>query len=215
MKAEPICPRCGSALRPPGLWSSDWQCDRHGAVLPFSAHPRVSPEALRHVLAGTAVPLWVPNPLPAGWLVTGVGFAGDERTGARATVLALSGPAPLGGPGELVLVSEEMGIGLGAGYAGLDATDPGDGFDAGAPHAKVFAAGHPAPLWALPVERDCAAYVGEAAAQWLWAVFWPAAAGLLLLEQLHLEDLRDRPLLVDELPFGAPSPMLGPRPLAH
>lgn len=212
MRAEPTCPRCGGSVRAPGLWTSDWQCERHGAVLPFAAHLRCTPEAVRQVAGKAGVPLWVPNPLPTGWLLTGVGYAGDERTGGRATVLALSGPAPLGGPAEMVLVAEEMGIGLGAGYAALGGPDPGS-FRTDAPDAKVIAGGHPTALWSLPVDGERAAYVGEALGQWLWAVLWPAEAGLLLLEQLHLDDLRDRPLLVDELPYGAPSPMLTPRPL--
>lgn len=44
--------------------------------------------------------------------------AGDERTGARATAVALAGPSPLGGPADLVLVAEEPGVGLGARLAG-------------------------------------------------------------------------------------------------
>ena len=31
------CPRCGGPLQPPGLFSSDWRCDTHGAVSPLHA----------------------------------------------------------------------------------------------------------------------------------------------------------------------------------
>lgn len=208
MRSEPTCPRCAGAIRAPGLWSSDWQCDRHGAVLPFTAVPRIAADALHQVAAQARVPLWAPRPLPAGWVVSGVGYVGDERTGARATVLAMSGPAPLGGPAEFLLLAEEPGIGLGARYAGLAAPDPDAGFDFGPPHAKVEAAGHPTALWSLPTEGQCAVFVGEAMGLWLWAVLWPTEAGILLLEQLRLDDLREQPALGDDLPFGAPCPRL-------
>lgn len=152
------------------------------------------------------VPLWLPAPMPTGWLVSGVGHAGDERTGARATVLACSGPAPLGGPGDMVLVAEDPGVGLGARFAGLAGPDPGSEITDAPPHAKVEAAGHPTPLWSLPAD-DRAAFVGAAKGLWLWAVLWPAAAGLLLLEDLVLHDARDG-APDPTVDFGALSPRL-------
>src|SRR5262249_33958831 len=80
---------------------------------------------------------WLPWPLPVGWLVTGFAGAGDDRTGTRACVVALSGPNPVGGLGEMLLISEEPGVGLGAHFAGLPGPDPGEGFAAGPPHAAV------------------------------------------------------------------------------
>jgi len=177
-------------LRAPGLWSSDWTCAGHGVVHPFALAPRACPEALDHVRSLAQVPLWLPAPMPTGWLVSGVGHAGDERTGARATLLACSGPAPLGGPADMVLVAEDPGVGLGARFAGLAAPDPGPEITDAAPHAKVEAAGHPTPLWNLPAD-DRAGFVGAAMGLWLWAVLWPADAGLLLLEDLVLRDSRE------------------------
>lgn len=144
--------------------------------------------------------------MPTGWLVSGVGHAGDERTGARATLLACSGPAPLGGPADMVLVAEEPGVGLGARFAGLAGPDPGPEVTDAVPHAKVEAAGHPTPLWSLPAD-DRAGFVGAAKGLWLWAVLWPVDAGLLLLEDLVLQDARESvpEPMVD---FGAPSPRL-------
>lgn len=52
-----------------------------------------------------------------------------------------------------------------------------------------------------------AAFVGEAMGSWLWLILWPASAGVLLVEQLELLDLRD-PGVQADLPFGAPSPLL-------
>ena len=73
-------------------------------------------------------------------------------------------------------------MGLGARLAGLPGPDPGDDFGQGPPDAKLEAAGHPTALWSLPCDGDCAAFVGEAKARWLWALVWPAAAGVVLLD---------------------------------
>lgn len=207
MKAEPACPRCGGSLHPPGLWSSAWQCDEHGPVPPLQPVVRPAAECLENLRAKAAVPIWVPWPLPAAWVVTGYAYAGDERTGAVASVVGCSGPAPLGGAADLLLVAESPGVGLGAWLAGLSGPDPGDGFDDGPPHAKLDAAGHPTPMWAVDAGPDIAVYVGEAKAAWIWALLWPAAAGVLLLENIELCDLAQRPGSID-LPYGALMPRL-------
>lgn len=202
------CPRCDTELRPPGLWSSDWQCPAHGPVLPLHRSSRLGPEALEHVRSRCGVPLWAPVPMPAGWLVTGLGYAGDERRSARASLLACSGPGPLGGQADLLLIAEEPGVGLGARYAGLPGADPGQGFDGGPPDAKVEAAGHPTALWCLPGQSDRAVFLGEAKALWLWAIVRPDHAGVLLYENLVLRDLREDPDI--ELAYGAPAEFLAP-----
>ncbi|GGK69073.1 hypothetical protein Ppa06_27550 [Planomonospora parontospora subsp. parontospora] len=154
------------------------------------------------------VPVWMPWPLPAGWLVTGFAAAGDERTGTRATVVALSGPSLTQGPADLLIIAEEPGVGLGAGFAGLPGPDPGEGFGDGPPHAKIDVNGHPAALWCVSGASDRAVYAGEAMGDWLWAVVWPADAGCLVaLFELSLRDLRDDGQVFD-LPFGAFSPRL-------
>ncbi len=147
----------------------------------------------------------MPWPLPSGWLVTGFAEAGDDERGASAVAVALSGPAPLGGPADLVLVAEEPGVGLGSSFAGLPGPDPGDGFGVSSPYAKVEIDGHPVSMWA--VGADTAAFAGEALANWLWAVMWPGSAGLLMLEQLSLRDLREHDL---DLPYGPLSARLRP-----
>jgi hypothetical protein len=152
------------------------------------------------------VPVWMPWPLPPGWLVSGFTGAGDERTGVRASAVALSGPNPLGGPADLLVVAEEPGVGLGAGLAGLPGPDPGDGFAMRAPQATVKVANHDAPLW-LVESGGKAVFAGEVAANWVWLVLWPDTAGALLVEPLMLRDLRD-PLQDLDLPFGALSPRL-------
>src|SRR5437879_277644 len=146
MRGDPSCPRCGGSLRAPGLISSSWECALHGAVYPVQPPVQPSVDAIEAVVRGSEVPAWLPWPLPAGWVVSGIAGAGDERSGTRATVVACSGPAPLGGPGELFLVAEEPGVGLGARYAGLSGPDPGMIGESTAAHAKVHAARHPTPL---------------------------------------------------------------------
>ncbi|HJE57848.1 MAG TPA: hypothetical protein K8V84_04940 [Nocardiopsis listeri] len=210
MKPEPSCPRCGRGVQPPGLWTSAWQCDAHGPVAPLQGVRAPSLATLEAVLPQAQVPVWLPWPLPGGWVVTGFADVGDERTGALATAVAMSGPNPLGGVGELVIVAEDPGIGLGARLAGLEGSDPGVGFDKGPPDAKVRFDGHEMALWNLDVGCDRAAYAGEALAHWLWMVFASADTGMLMGEINALRDLRD---LRDggitfEPPFGAPSPFL-------
>lgn len=205
---HPSCPRCGHELHAPGLWSNDWRCDAHGPVPPLQPVVQPTPEVLRAAATGSRVPLWVPWPLPRGWLVTGVAVAGDDRTGARATALACSGPAPLGGVAELVWVAEEMGVGLGTRFAGLAGPDAGEVSDR-APDAKIHAAGIPTPLWSLATASDDerAVYVGEALGCWIWAVLWPGSAGFLLIDDFSLVDQRDAGHELD-VPCGALSPRL-------
>lgn len=206
MEALRRCPRCGTPARDPDVWSAAWTCARHGPVEPL--HPFGQPTAAltTYVAERARVPLWVPWPLPAGWLVTGVGHAGADAQGASATVLACSGPNPLGGPADLLLVAEEPTVGLGASYAALAGADPGETFDGTPPHAKVQVGGHPVPLWNLPGPVDRAVYVGEAEGCWLWLILHPASAGALLAERLRLADVRDLGAEVEMVPFGALSP---------
>jgi hypothetical protein len=193
------------------MWSSAWTCDRHGEVLPLHAAAPPTADALKVVIGKAKVPVWLAWPLPKSWLVSGATYAGDDRSGARATVLALSGPAPFGGPGDLIFVAEEPGIGLGARYAGLATADPGAGFMATTPATKIHVKGRPTPLWEIAAASDRTAFVGEAGGLWLWAVAWPETASLIVHDHLHLVDLREAGHVVDP-PFGAPSPRIHAKP---
>jgi hypothetical protein len=210
MKDEPSCPRCGGSVHPPGLWNSDWQCVEHGPVPPLQPVAKPGSDCLDHVRAHAKVPLWMPWPLPTAWVVTGYAHAGDERTGGVATLVGCSGPAPLGGVADLVLIAESPGVGLGAWLAGLPGPDPGDRFDEGPAHAKLVAAGHPTSMWNIDAGPDNAVYVGEAKGAWIWALLWPAAAGVLLLENLDLEDMVEGgdDLRSAQVPHGALMPRL-------
>jgi hypothetical protein len=211
-------------VRPPDLMHPDWRCDECGVVLPLHIAGHNGPEVMKSVVAQVttdtpgeleSVPLWCTWPLLPGWTVTGVAWAGDDRTGVRATALACSGPAPLGGgPADVMLVAEEPGVGLGPRYAGIAGPDPGpllaramggrDGEHSA--HAKIKVDGHPTPLWSVRSPEDRSAYVGEARGMWLYAIAWPASAGYLLAEDVVLHDLCE--WLPPELVYGAPSPYL-------
>jgi hypothetical protein len=208
MSTASSCPRCGGVLHGPNAWSSAWECELHGKVNPVrTASPRaLSAEGFKGLLSGAFVPVWLPWPLPEGWLVTGIARAGDERSGVRGCAVALSGPNPVGGPGEMLLISEELGVGLGARFAGLDGPDPGSDMASGPPQAMVRFGHHEFPLWHVDAPER-AVFVGEAMGCWLWLVLWPDTAGMLLVEPLDLQDLRDPGFDLD-LPFGAPSPRL-------
>ena len=184
--------------------SSDWQCEVHGKVAPYH---RGSLEALSQIAGHAGVPLWSPLPLLTGWTATGVGWCGDERTSSCATLMAFSGPSPLGGPADLIVVAEDLGVGLGARVAGLGGVDPGLLVD-GAPDAKILAAGHPTPLWRCASTEESMAFVGEAMGVWLWVVVWPPAAELVLLEHVELHDLRHDAHVGLGLPLGAASPRM-------
>ncbi|MFC6878437.1 MULTISPECIES: DUF6758 family protein [Actinomadura] len=213
MRAEPTCPRCAGPLSAPSLWSSDWSCGAHGAVLPRQPSKRPGAEGLAAALRDARVPVWTPWPLPPGWLVTGFATVGDDRSGTRACAVALAGPGLLTGPADLLLIAEQPGVGLGAHHAGLDGPDPGEGFGKEPPHVKLVVGGpaataeHSVPMWAVEAPPDRAVYVGEALGDWLWAVLWPPDAGALLLERRHLLDLREPGMELD-LPYGAFSPRL-------
>lgn len=188
-----------------------WRCDTDGTVLPLHVAAHIGPEVVETATAQVAVPMWCPWPLLPGWVVTGVGWAGDELQGGRASVVACSGPSPLGGgPADMMLIAEEPGIGLGARFAGMPGPDPGDALAevmaGGVAHAKVSAGGHPTALWAVPSGDDRSAYVGEARGVWLYAVAFPANAGYILAEHVILHDLAE--FVPPELVYGAPSPYL-------
>ena len=196
--------------------ATGWRCEQHGAVPPLTSMLHLTSEWLAHIAKTSAVPLWMPWPLPAGWTVTGAVGISDGRTPGAAAALLCTGPGARSGPAELVLVAEEPGIGLGAGYAGLEGPDAGSSLLQGTPATRVLANGHEVPLWEVEPEvtarrdrGDRSIYVGEAEGCWLWAVAWPMEAGLLLHDSLRLVDLRDPGLSLD-VPLGAVSPRWRP-----
>lgn len=202
-----VCPRCLSPLRPPDLWNNQWRCDEHGDTSPYHVAVSSPRRAMETFAESSTVPVWVPWPMPVNWYASGFAWAGDDRTGPRATAFAASGPSPLGGLAELVVAAEVPRIGVGARLAGMNGFEP-DRIE-GLPESKVEAAGHLTGLWPVECPDDRAGFVGEAAGVWLWVVLWPADAALLLLERLVLRDVRNDRAIVGLLMFGAASPHLG------
>jgi hypothetical protein len=165
-------------------------------------------EAIEHVVSRAAVPVWIAR-MPGVWLCSGIGYAGDDRISACAVAVCLTGPSPLGGGAEVVLVAEEPGVGLGARYAGLAEADAH--FDTTPPDVRVMAAGHPAPLWNLPGPADRAVFVGEAKGHWLWVVVHPAAAGVVMYDEPVFTDAAEVAPAA-ELEFGSVSALLFEQP---
>ncbi|NAZ77551.1 hypothetical protein GTQ99_19350 [Kineococcus sp. T13] len=205
------CPRCDDAVRAPSIWHSSATCAVHGEVVPLQPEQQADAEHLDWVARHSDVPVWLPWPLPDDWLVTGTRCVRDDRHGAQAVVVAVSGPhhGPAGCSrvADLLLVAEQPGTGLGAHLAGRDDVDPGEGLVTGPPAVRLHAGGAWTPLWSVPAGEDRAVLVGEAGGVWLWALLWPAAAGITLLHDLRLVDLRD-PAHALDVPCGALSPRL-------
>lgn len=202
------CPRCDGAVRAPSIWHSSATCAVHGEVVPLQPAQRADGEHLAWIARHSDVPVWMPWPLPDGWLVTGTRCVRDEKHEAQAVVVAVSGPHHgVGGSpvADLLLVSEQPGTGLGAHLAGRDDVDPGEGIVSGRPAARPHAGGAATPLWGVDADGDRAVLVGEAGGVWLWALLWPASAGLTLFDDLQLIDLRD-PAHELDVPCGALSP---------
>ncbi len=121
-------------------------------------------------------------------------------------MVAASGPSLFAGECDLLLIAEEMGIGIGARFAGLPGPDPGPIFEDKVADAKVYASGRPTPMWTVPDTGDRAVFVGEARGMWLWLVLWPETAGALLYDDVVLTDLRDAIGEIPQLPVGTLSP---------
>lgn len=204
MATPPRCPRCLRALAAPGVWSSGWTCPEHGEVPPRHRAPDPSADWVRHVCTASQVPVWLPWPLPNGWVVTAVAPVGDEVRGIVAVAVVLSGPNPLGGPAELMAVAEEPGVGFAAAWAGLPGTDPGPVVE-GPPYTHLEVAGHHAPMWLAPASGDQAVVVGERDSRWFWVLVRPGSAGALLVDGLVFADARDMGEEVRLLPYGARS----------
>jgi hypothetical protein len=206
MSGWTACPRCGQQIHRLEIDRS-WLCSTHGVVQPVWPVEQPTSDLLHRASRLSRVPVWVPWPLPTAWLVTGTVAVGDDPTAARAVAVACSGPAPLGGLGELVVVAEEPGVGLGARFAGIDEPDPGPAIWSRPADARLVTGHHPAAMWSVGSNEDRVAFVGEAAGLWLWAVLWPADTGYLVAEDLRLLDLREAPDRF-EIPCGALTPRL-------
>ncbi|UQX89703.1 hypothetical protein M6D93_06795 [Jatrophihabitans telluris] len=179
-------------------------------MLPLKRLHHLDEATLSHVRTRSEVPVWLPDPVPQGWGLSGLATVGDERSRVRATVTSFRGPAPLGGDGEWLIVAEEPGIGLGASYAASGEPELPTR-DGAVPAAKLHAEGRPTSLWPVRTTvTDRSSYVGEAAGVWLWLISFPADAGYAVLEDLTLSDARTAAL---ELAAEHPSERIRPNPV--
>ncbi|MDE0778711.1 DUF6758 family protein [Nocardioides sp.] len=203
------CPRCPS---PVIRSAAGWECLDHGRVDPLWRPTEVSYDAFAdHLRASTAVPTYLPWPLSPGWHVTDFACVGAEPERSSATMTCCSGTSALDGPVDVLVVTEEPGVGLGARVAGTGEPDPGAAVHAGQPAVRVRIERQVVPLWPVSVsgadgEWDRSVVAGEAAGRWIWLVLRPASAVLLLRDDWILRDAaQSGPHLVD-LPFGGPAP---------
>lgn len=203
----PGCPRCrGLVIEERGSWA----CVDHGPVVPVWRPQEASYDAFAgHLRAARGLPTYLPWPLPPGWSITDFAVVGERggRAPASASLTCTSGSTELDGPVDLVVVTEEAGVGLGARCAGVGGGDPGRGFSQGPPLVRVRVGTQAVPLWPiLTGDLDRSVVAGEAAGRWLWIVLWPASAVMLLRPDWLLHDVSalGAPLL--DLPFGGPPP---------
>ena len=180
------CPRCGTPVRRDEY--GHWWCSADGMVAPLGGYEEPSVHVLLKHITDAQMPTWLPWPMPANWSVSGVGRAGEAPE--QATVLACSGPDPIAGDADLVMVCEEPGVGLGAFYAGAAGLDVGrqiSGFPAA---TRIMVGQHAAPLWWVGERDDRDVLVGEASGRWLWIIAWPATAGAMIRDGTTFVDLR-------------------------
>ncbi|GGR68599.1 hypothetical protein GCM10010197_40190 [Nocardioides luteus] len=185
-------------------------CPEHGVVPPLWRTDLPSYDDLVTLLEHAGeVPTYVPWPLEPGWSITDLAVVGEEGKGV-ATLLTLSGTTPDDGAVEMTVVTEEAGVGLGARCARTEGPDPGIDACSGPPTTKVRVGGQLAPLWPVTQwtngaeEWERSVVVGEAAGRWLWLVFRPATAMLMLQDGWQLRQVSDLGVQMVELPFGGP-----------
>jgi hypothetical protein len=165
-----------------------------------------------------SVPVWLPWPWPPDWTPAGAALVGDDPACAVATAYGVTNP--LGGLGEVVLVAEELGVGLGAALAAVPGSLDPETIDmaaitSGVPHARIIAGGRPTALWSVPADPDRAVYVGEAAGLLLWIIGFPEDVGYLVHDELQLADARSdgaRWAPLADYADAVPSQRLHPQP---
>jgi hypothetical protein len=145
-------------------------------------------------------------------MVTDFGCVTAPDRPARATVASCAGPSEHDGSVELSVVTEEPGVGVGARVGAVVHTDPGREVGEDAAPVRLRLDLSSVPVWPLSTSDDGtdtldrAVLVGEVYGRWLWAVFRPASAALLVRELPPLHDLSDLGPELVTLPFGEVPP---------
>ncbi len=213
---EPGCPRCPlgvTAVPGPVGGSPGWRCDEHGDVPPLWRPAEATYGGfVAHLQAAGGHPTWLPWPLGPAWTVSDHGrVGGGAEQDAVATLTCSSGASALDGPVDVLVVSEEPGVGLGARCSGLDEHAPSRELGEGRPVVRVLLEHQTVPLWQLSTagataELDRSVLVGEASGRWLWMVLRPASAILLLREDWILRDAAALGPTLVEMSFGGARP---------
>ena len=209
---SPACPRCSApvAQGAPGAGADGWSCPDHGPTAALWRPESSSYAAFTDHLARSAgFPTYLPWPLSPGWSVTDFASVAGGRT--HATMTCVSGTSELDGPVDVMVVTEEVGTGLGARCAGSPHDDPGPGHSDGSPLVRVRLDQKQVPLWAVSTsassgEWDRSVVAGEALGRWLWIIVRPASAILLLRDDWILRDVSGLGPPLVELPFAGPAP---------
>lgn len=204
----PGCPRCRQPLAgdPPG------ECDRHGPQPVLWRATAASYEAFTaHLRLAGGFPTFVPWPLGSGWRVSDFGVVADPGGRAVATVTCSSGATGPDGPVDVMVVAEEVGVGLGARCAGLPGPDPGPDFGTEPPTVRVRVGSQSVPLWPVSTsgasgELDRSVVAGETGGRWLWLVMSPASAVLLLADEWILRDVSGEGPHLVAMPLEGPGP---------
>lgn len=219
------CPRCAA----PVIRSAEgWDCLDHGPVDPLWRPQEVSYESFAdHLRASAALPTLLPWPMSPGWTVTDFACVGAEPDQATATMTCCSGPSALDGPVDVMVITEEAGVGLGARIAVTADPDPGAHVGHAPPAVRVRIERQVVPLWPVSTiatdgptdgvtdgvtdggtggEWDRSVVAGEANGRWIWIILRPASAVLLLRDDWILRDAAQFGPQLVELPFGGPAP---------
>ncbi|MFT4082490.1 MAG: hypothetical protein QM638_07870 [Nocardioides sp.] len=229
------CPRCTASVTAAG---DGWSCPEHGGIRPVWRPDRSAYDAfVEHLGLADGFPTYLPWPLASDWWVAdfGVVAAGpgdDHATGelerpiegqtgsqtgsqAWATLTAVAGTSLEDGDVEVLIVTEEAGVGLGSRCARVLGSTPGP--ELGRPAAWIRVGGQQVPLWTVGLwqqdgpggpggqegeEWDRSVLVGEVEGRWLWLVFRPASAMLMLGPEWALRDVSGLGMSLVELPFG-------------
>ncbi|MBO0842396.1 MAG: hypothetical protein J2O46_04365 [Nocardioides sp.] len=201
------CPRCATPVARIGAGGT-WSCPEHGVVRPVRRPEKPSyDDFVAHLDVAGAFPTYLPWPLEPGWSVTDFAVVGDMGS-VSATLMSVGGFTAPDGHVEVIVVAEETGVGLGARCARTPWPGPGAEAGAGPSTARVRAGGQQVPLWPLTQwtngaeEWERSVLVGEADGRWLWLIFRPASAALLLQDDWQLRDVTELGPAMVELPFG-------------
>lgn len=203
----PLCPRCPAPVAESG---DSWICSDHGRVPAlWRAREATYDGFVEHLARAGDFPTYLPGPMALGWSVSDFGVV-TGGSAPQATVTTAQGSTEHDGPVEVITVSEEPGVGLGARCAGMVHSDPGHEIALDRPTARVRIDSQSVPMWAVglstEVEADRSVMAGEAHGRWLWLVIRPASAIMLLGGEWILSDVSGMGAPLLDLDFGGPPP---------